>query len=169
MVLRERVAADVDGCVALARRTHETDRYPMHIPDDLRLFIVTPDALAAWVAVEDGDIVGHVALRPRAGPSATALAREALGLDPDHLGVVSRLLVSPEHRRMGIGRSLLELACDEAWARGRWPVLDVVTFQHAAIRLYESCGWVRAGQVTSRFGQGPEVEEFVYLGPRPAA
>jgi GNAT superfamily N-acetyltransferase len=168
MALRERVEADIDSCALLARRTHEVDRYPMHIPDDLRLFIAAPDALAAWVVEQDGDIVGHVALRPRAGPTATALATETLGLDPDRLGVVSRLLVSPQHRRMGIGRSLLDVACEEAWARGLRPVLDVVTFQDAAIRLYESCGWVRAGQVTSRFGKGPEVEEFVYLGPRPS-
>jgi Cytochrome C and Quinol oxidase polypeptide I len=34
-----------------------------------------------------------------------------------------------------------------------------------AIRLYESCGWVRAGAVTSTFRDGNSLDEYVYLGP----
>ena len=164
--LRERVDADLDACVQLARVVHELDRYPIQLPDDLRSFIATPDALAAWVVEEDGEIIGHVALRPRSSPVVMATASEALGLPADRLGVVARLLVSPRHRRHGLGQSLLEVACRNAHARGLWPILDVVTGREAAIGLYERCGWVLAGQVTVRWRDRPEVEELVYLGPR---
>ena len=93
----------------------------------------------------------------------------ALNLPADRLGVVARLLVSPRHRRQGIGRSLLEVASEDARSRGLWPILDVVTYQQQAIALYDRCGWTRAGQVTSRYGDDVVVEEFVYLGPRAPA
>ena len=38
-----------------------------------------------------------------------------------------------------------------------------------AIRRYKWCGWTRAGRVEVRFGNGITLEEYVYLGPRPAA
>jgi GNAT superfamily N-acetyltransferase len=167
VAVRERTQADLDNCVALARVVHEIDRYPMFLPDDLRRFIEAPDALAAWVAEEDGEIAGHVALRSRSSPTVVAMASGALKLPPDRLGVVARLLVSPLHRRRGIGRSLLEVASRDAHARGLWPILDVVTHQDKAISLYDKCGWVRAGQVTSRYGDDVVLDEFVYIGPRP--
>jgi GNAT superfamily N-acetyltransferase len=139
----------------------------MYLPDDLRAFIGTPDALCAFVAGEDGEIVGHVALNPRSSPAVMDMACEALGLPPQDLSVVARLLVSPRHRRRGIGRSLLEAAASEAHVRGLWPVLDAVSDHEAAIHLYDDCGWVRAGIVTVRWGDHPEVRELVYLGPGP--
>jgi GNAT superfamily N-acetyltransferase len=169
MPVRNRIDADLDDCVRLARVVHELDRYPMFLPDDLRRFVTAPDALAAWVAEQDGEIIGHVALRPNGSGAVVAMASETLKLPVDRLGVVARLLVSPRHRRHGIGRSLLEIACQGAHARGLWPILDVVTHQQAAIALYENCGWARAGQVTSRYGDGVVLDEFVYLGPRPPA
>jgi GNAT superfamily N-acetyltransferase len=167
VLVRERVDADLDDCVRLALVVHELDRYPMFLPDDLRRFIVAPDALAAWVAERDGEIIGHVALRSRSSPAVVAVATETLKLPADRLGVVARLLVAPQLRRHGVGRCLLEVACREAHARGLWPILDVVTHQRAAIALYDKCGWERAGQVTSLFGGDVAVEEFVYVGPRP--
>ncbi len=53
----------------------------------------------------------------------------------------------PPGRRRGIGRALLEEATQEAVRRGRRAVLDVVEDHVAAIELYESCGWTRAGRV----------------------
>jgi hypothetical protein len=62
---------------------------------------------------------------------------------------------------------LLDAAAGHAARLGLWPVLDVVTHHEGAIRLYDECGWVRVGMVTSTFGQGLSVDEFVYLGPSP--
>ena len=96
------------------------------------------------------------------------MASKSLMQPVDRLGVVARLLVSPDARREKIGRTLLDAASGEATSRGLWPILDVVTTFEAAVKLYESCGWVRAALVTFRFRDGGSVEEFVYLGPQQA-
>ena len=96
------------------------------------------------------------------------MASQALTRPVDQLGVVARLLVSPDARREGIGRTLLNRASGEATRRGLWPILDVVTTFEAAVNLYESCGWIQVGQVTFRFHDGGSVKEFVYLGPQRA-
>ena len=64
-----------------------------------------------------------------------------------------------------MGERLLETASREAVARGLWPVLDVATQLRGAIRLYERCGWSRAGEVTVDLRRGFTLDEFVYLGP----
>ena len=64
-------------------------------------------------------------------------------------------------------RLLLDAATGAAAARGLHPVLDVDTELSAAIALYESAGWTRAGQVTVRFRDGNILNEYVYLGPCP--
>jgi GNAT superfamily N-acetyltransferase len=165
-VVRERTEADLDRCVALAFAVHELDGYPLYLPTDLRTFLVSPDAYGAWVAERGGEIVGHVALHRRSMDGVMAMASEALHQPEDSLAVVARLLVAPTGRRGGVGRALLDVASAAAIARGLWPVLDVSTAFEGAMRLYESCGWTRAGEVTVRFPNGVTITEHVYLGPR---
>jgi GNAT superfamily N-acetyltransferase len=164
--IRPRLDADVEDCVRLARAVQEADGYPVHVAGSLRDFLVTGDCLAAWVAERDDTIVGHVALNRRGADAVVALAAARLGEKADHLGVVARLLVAPAARRMGLGRALLETAAGEALARGLAPILDVPPVHRAAVRLYEACGWVRAGLVTSKLGDGFELEEIVFFDPR---
>ena len=121
------------------------------------------------VAGHQGPVAGHVALHRTSSAPVMALASDALRQPAGRLAVVGRLLVSPHARGAGIGRALLAAASAEAARRGRWPVLDVATDLHPAIRLYEQCGWTRAGQVEVRFGNGITLAEYVYLGPRPVA
>jgi GNAT superfamily N-acetyltransferase len=146
---------------------HVNDGYPVYLPGDLRSFVARPDAIASWVADREGDILGHVALHPSSSDAVVALAVEKTGVAPSQLGVVARLLVAPGVRRLGVGRSLLDAAAGHAVRMGLWPILDVVTHHEGAIRLYDACGWVRVGKVTSTFGEAFSVDEFVYLGPRP--
>ena len=167
MLLRERADGHLAGCVELARAVHERDGYPHYLPGDLRDFLVMPDAYGAWVAERDERIVGHVALRRRTAPAPMELASAATGWPVSQLGVISRLLVAPAVRRAGAGRRLLEHGWQQAVGRGLWPVLDVAADLTGAIRLYESCGWVRAGAVTVRFRGGGSLDEYVYLGPPP--
>lgn len=124
-----------------------------------------PNALAVWVAERDGEIIGHVALLARSSRAVLTLASEVLKQPPDRFGLVARLLVSPGARREGVGRSLLNTAAGNAAGRGLWPILGVATHFHAAINLYEKCGWVRVGEVTVRFSEGEALDEFVYVGP----
>jgi GNAT superfamily N-acetyltransferase len=165
--LRARTDADLDGCVEMARVVHQLDGYPVNLPSDLRAFIASSDAIGAWVAVRHGALVGHVALHRRTASEVMALAGHSVKRPSNGLGVVARLLVSPDARREGVGRSLLQKASDECATRGLSPILDVVTSHRAAIKLYEAAGWVRAGEVISHFDDGTSLHEFVYVLPPP--
>ncbi len=152
--------------MAIASLVHDLDGYPPYLPTDLRGFLAWPDAYGAWVVETAGEIVGHVALhRGSSSPAVRALAGRAPSPPVDRLGVVARLFVDPSARRAGVGERLLETASREAVARGLWPVLDVATQLRGAIRLYERCGWSRAGEVTVDLRRGFTLDEFVYLGP----
>ena len=165
VLIRPRTDDDREVLVALALEIHQGDRYPIFLPDDLWSFLSHPSALARWVAESEGRIVGHVALHGSSMPSVVALASESLGVPPERLGVVARLMVSPDARRMGIGQTLLELATQEALDRGLSPVLDVVTDHTAGIAMYERAGWIKAGVVTSELSAGKSFDEIVYLAP----
>jgi GNAT superfamily N-acetyltransferase len=154
----------MDACVRLAEVVHARDGYPAYLATDLRTFLSASDALAAWVADAEGQVIGHVALHRRTIPAAMSIAAQALTCPVDRLGVVARLLVGPEARQRGVGRALLEVATQEARTLGRWPVLDVSDQFLPAVALYEQSGWVRAGQVHLEL-DGRAIEELVYLGP----
>ncbi len=163
--MRARVGADLPACRRLAEDVHAHDGYPVYVPEDLLSFIVTSDAMEAWVAVEDDEVVGHVVLRPGTFGAVVDLAMKGTGLPAEQLGVVARLLVSPNARRMGIGRALLDAAAGHAADLGLRPILDVVDRHDAAVKLYESSGWTRVGEVAVAFGPDLVINEFVFVGP----
>jgi GNAT superfamily N-acetyltransferase len=164
VLVRPRTEDDFDECVRIGGVVWRRDGYPAYLGTDMRTFLVTSDSLAAWVAEDDGRVIGHVALHRQTIPAVLDMAGRALARPVDRLGVVARLLVDPDARQRGAGKLLLEAATAEAWARGLWPVLDVCSRFGPAIALYERCGWVRAGSVDLVFGD-VEIEELVYLGP----
>jgi GNAT superfamily N-acetyltransferase len=167
VLVRPRSDEDLDQCVRMAGAVHRQDGYPAFLDTDFRTFLVAPDALAAWVAEDAGQVVGHVALHQLTIPAALAIASDALGQPVDRLAVVARLLVAPAARQRGVGGLLLDAATEEARARSRWPILDVCADFGPAVALYEARGWVRAGSVPLHL-DGRDIEELVYLGPPPA-
>ncbi len=173
VLVRHRTDDDLDASERLALAVHEVDGYPVHIPADMRKFLVAPDELTAWVAELDGEVVGHVALHQRCSQASTDVVRGELGLCPGDYGVVARLLVSPATRRRGIGRRLLDAARSEAASRQIVPVLEVVTHHEPAIRLYETLGWRRVGQAAIQIPDRSPIDVFVYVyngsvtGPAP--
>jgi GNAT superfamily N-acetyltransferase len=124
-----------------------------------------PQEVAAWVAETDVGVVGHVSLHETGAPVTLATAAARAGRAPDQLAVVARLFVGPTGRRGGVARALLAAAVADAHARGLQPVLDVATQLTAAVALYESCGWRRAGVVTIEFADAPGLDCYVYVGP----
>ena len=165
IVVRPRVDADVDELIRIAARVQQADGYPGRRPRDLRAFLDSHDALSAWVAEYDSRIAGHVALHRKSLPVVMATAADALHRDAGDLAVVARLIVDPDRRRAGIGRSLLEAGAAAAALQGLHPILDVATHYDAAIALYRSCGWRNMGEVTMVFADGFELQSYVYVAP----
>lgn len=160
-VIRPRRASDLPGCVTALRAVHlaEGYGYPDVWPADPEVFLQPSAELGAWV-VDDGvgGIRGHVVLE--AG-GADLPAEVGTGV-----GLVSRLFVPPAARRRGIAGALLDLASDEALARGLRPALNVVVEGLAAIALYERAGWtwVATGPAGwTRCGGRPAIVHY-YLG-----
>lgn len=131
-------------------------------------FLTPPEGLAAWVAEADDTVVGHVALHRTGTDDAVQLAAAHAGKTRHDLVLVARLLVSPTARRTGVGRALLDTAVEAAHERGRQPILGVATHLEAAIGLYQSCGWDRAGAVTIPVDGEPDLGVYIYVGPAPA-
>ena len=150
----------------MAAEVQANDGYPGKRPRDLRAFLLADDALGAWVADLDGQVVGHVALHATSLPVVMDRARQALGAaSDDELAVVARLIVDPRKRRIGAGRALLEYAARAAQHRQRHAILDVVTRYEAANALYTATGWMNAGEVEMRFANGTVLLSYVYVAP----
>ena len=166
--IRARRRADFEPVLMVARATKALDDYPPRGPLDVDHFLTPPEGLAAWVAEADDTVVGHVALHRVGTDDATQLAAAHAGKTPQDLVLVARLLVSPTARRTGVGRALLGTAVQSAHERGRQPILGVATHLEAAISLYQSCGWDRAGAVTIPIDDEPDLAVYLYVGPAPA-
>lgn len=104
-----------------------------------------PRVIAAWLdAIAEGWIDSLVALdRDAAGEpvvGTAALVRDPLGWSA-HVGEV-RLLVSPERRRMGLGRDLLEAIFAIGLERGLAKLSARMTpDQTGSVALFESLGF----------------------------
>ena len=165
MLIRTRRQVDRDTLLRLARQVHDNDGYPIYLPSDLGAFIYSHDALAAWVAESDGEIIGHVALHRSSWDDVMQLARQSTGLADNQLAVVARLLVTATYRRQGVGAALLDHATDHARHLGLRPILDVATVYTPAVGLYERSGWSRLGTVKFPLPEDGTVDEYVFLAP----
>jgi ribosomal protein S18 acetylase RimI-like enzyme len=115
-------------------------RFFAHIPDADRTFLKEdvddPDVIATWarpgtarvVAIDDGEVVGSVAVVPLHGWSS-------------HVGEV-RLVVDPQQRGRGIGRGLARQAVIDAVDLGLAKlVVEVIADQTALIGMFQSLGF----------------------------
>ena len=150
-------------CVAVAERVHQSDGYPPFIRGSFLSFLESPRAEAAWVAEVDEIIVGHVAVHQTTGIRAMDVASSISGVAKERLRVVARLLVDPCYRGQGIGSNLLRTATDYILTSGFQPMLDVGAAFSPAIRLYESNGWGRVGEVRVQLSDGSALDEIVYV------
>jgi len=160
-LIRPRAEADLPACVGALRATHEASGYPAVWPrDPVRWLTSSGRDVQAWVAADDGAVVGHV----------------ALGRDDDIAGTattpslaIMRLFVAPAARGRGVGAALLAAAVDVVRANASRPVLTVADSGDAAIRLYERAGWQRIGQRRAGWqepdGRHPTVYDYVLDPP----
>lgn len=142
--IRRRRAGDLPACAHALRLVAAQDQYPVYWPDSPRSWLEGEDVIDAWVMERHGEILGHVAISQVGREAGEALRwREITGHEPAELAGVSRLFVRPRARGQGIGSALLDVAVAEIQARGRLPVLDVVSASEDAVKLYDDRGWRR--------------------------
>jgi hypothetical protein len=74
--IRVRSNDDLDALVAVAARVRHVDNYPSELPGgDFVRFFTRPEPIAAWVAISDDAVIGHVAVSPRTSRAARARGR----------------------------------------------------------------------------------------------
>ncbi|MDR7380954.1 GNAT family N-acetyltransferase [Promicromonospora iranensis] len=168
LMIAPRHAAHLDRVVEALRLVHERDGYPMVWPEDPTAWLTPPGTIDGWVALADGEIVGHVMLIDGGKVEFAAELAEAAGVPVTGLAGVSRLFVTPAARGTRVAAALLERAEDMPARRGRRLVLDVVDDGGPAIRLYERLGWVRvtAGPASWTDPAGVRPRAAAYLCPR---
>jgi ribosomal protein S18 acetylase RimI-like enzyme len=130
MEIRELDATDRDAIERFVERVPEGDR--TFFKEDVE----APEVIEAWarpgparaLAVEDGEVVGYVAVVPLHGWSS-------------HVGEV-RVIVDPDHRGRGIGRALARHAVTGAIELDlRKMVVEVVADQEATVAMFRALGF----------------------------
>ena len=134
MPIRDREEADVAACAELLERVHLADHYPCRWPADPRTWLSPAGLLVAFVAVRRGELQGHVALVAESEQGARGVLE------------LSRLFVSPERRRTGVGAGLVDAAVDHARKQEVRLVLEVVDDRPGARAFYERRGWRMTGR-----------------------
>ncbi|MBP0461385.1 GNAT family N-acetyltransferase [Streptomyces montanisoli] len=157
--------ADLPGVAKALVEVHATDGYPVEGVADPEAWVSSPAVLTAWVAVEDERVVGHIAIMRPLGEDAVALWRERSGETAERMGVLARLFVVREARKHATGETLMRTAMAYAEERSLRLVLDVMTKDTAAIRLYERLGWTNIGEATHHYGDGQETPAICYVWP----
>jgi RimJ/RimL family protein N-acetyltransferase len=112
-----------------------------------------PDA-AVFVAEDDGIVVARLSVAR--DPHSASRHVADLGL-----------MVAASHRRLGIGRALLERAV--AWARDagvRKLELHVFPWNEPAIRLYEEFGFEREGLRKDHYRRGDDYVDAILMAYR---
>ena len=110
-----------------------------------------------WVALEGGQIIGHIDLRSR--PEPAARHRCLLGMG-----------VHRNARRGGLGTALVATAAE--WARGQgleWVDLEVLQGNAPARALYRKMGFVQTGEIPDLFRIDGESLGYVFMSLQLAA
>ncbi len=147
-LIRPRREDDLEALAAVLVHVHAADGYPVEGVADPHAWLHLDRLLGAWTAELDGQPVGHVALtEPGPGDDAAHIWHEHTGTPLHDLAVLGRLFVDPHARGHGLGLHLTHTATQAAREAGRRAVLDVMTKDHDAIRLYETLGWTHFADI----------------------
>ncbi|MFW5469669.1 N-acetyltransferase family protein [Knoellia sp. CPCC 206435] len=147
VTIRERRPDDLPVLVDLLAAQQPSTSYPQRwpLPFPPEEFLVRPGEVAAWVAVEDEAVLGHVSVTELIGGRMAGEWERATGLSAQGLGEVSVLFVADGRGGSGIGSVLLDTAVAEIRRRGLTPMLDVVGEDTGAGHFYRRRGWRTVG------------------------
>ena len=168
--VRRRRPSDLPGLGRDLLEQQPRTRYPFRdpLPVSTDVFLHDEDALGAFVAEIDGDVVGHVG---RTGPAhgfpdsvrMNEVCAQAHGCAVEELSYVSGLFTAERAVGRGVGRALLAAIVADMRAAGHRPCLEVLPHHAGARHLYLSTGWrdvlgIRPPWLTSVVGdEGPDV------------
>ncbi|MEU9329496.1 GNAT family N-acetyltransferase [Streptomyces canus] len=158
--------ADLASAAAALTEVHSTDGYPVEGVDHPEAWLRSDDVIAAWVGELDDAVVGHVAVMRPHGEDAVSLWTQQSGDKEDRIAVLARLFVVKAARKHAVGERLTQAAMDYGRERGIRLVLDVMTKDTAAIRLYERLGWREIGRTSHRYGSDQSIDAVCFVAPR---
>ncbi|MFG3492505.1 GNAT family N-acetyltransferase [Streptomyces sp. NPDC047972] len=164
-VVRPFATADLEDAAAALVAVHASDGYPVEGVADPEGWIQSANVLAAWVGELQGRIVGHVSVMRPQGEESAAMWMEQSGEDEEHVAVLARLFVVAEARKHALGQQLMQAALEWAREHDIRLVLDVLTKDAAAIRLYQRLGWTKIGEASHIFGDNQRVDAICFVAP----
>jgi ribosomal protein S18 acetylase RimI-like enzyme len=163
--IRSRRLSDIPGAAKALVEVYSTDGYPVEGVADPEEWLRSDDLIEAWVAERDSKIVGHVAIFRPSGEDAVDLYRRRFNGSAEDVAVLARLFVIREARRHAVGERLMMAATQHAAESGKRLVLDVMTKDQAAIRLYERLGWQPLGSADHEYGDGQQTSALCFVSP----
>ena len=166
VIIRPFEDADLADAASALVQVHATDGYPVEGVDDPEAWLRSSDVIAAWVGVMNERIIGHVAIMQPHGEDAVSLWMQQSDDAEGQIGVLARLFVVKEARKHAAGERLAQAAMDYGNEHGRRLVLDVMTKDAAAIRLYERLGWREIGRATHQYGSSQSIDAVCYVAPQ---
>ncbi|PYH49403.1 GNAT family N-acetyltransferase [Aspergillus saccharolyticus JOP 1030-1] len=123
------------------------------------------DLLLAYSGTNENIPLGCVALRPLTILKTVHASTSSQDASPENVQIryceIKRLYVSPEARRMGLGKALVEAVVRRARELGYQAIrLDTLRTMEGPLRLYRAAGFVNV----EAYYETPLVEETVFLG-----
>ncbi|WP_314416535.1 GNAT family N-acetyltransferase [Streptomyces kroppenstedtii] len=157
--------SDLAEAAAALTEVHDTDGYPVEGVEKPEAWLRSDDVMAAWVAEMDGTVVGHVAVMSPQGEAAVSMWTQQSGEPEERIGVLARLFIVKAARKQALGEALMQAAMSYGRERGLRLVLDVMTKDTAAMRLYERLGWREIGRTSHHYGAGESIDAVCYAAP----
>ncbi|KAI0455847.1 acyl-CoA N-acyltransferase [Xylaria acuta] len=163
--IRRRGDGDLPACVKIIKAVYRDSGYPVGGVDKALEELRTDDQ--AWVAEDNGTIVGHVAMNEaRESHANVALWLEKHPQATD-IALLARLFVHPEARRRGAASMLVRAVEEAARSEGRRLLILALDKDQDAIRLYRRLGWEHYGATVFRWGEGNEMDAECFVSPFP--
>lgn len=166
--IRPRQDADIPALVEALEDVYRTDGYPIEGPAGATAFLSPAGLLAAWVAVHDGSVVGQIVVvagTEGQHPAVRAWVDDGGG-DAESttvVVVVARFFVRKRARCLGVGRALVEESCGWARERDLKIVMNVMSKDLDAMRLYEKVGFRRFGEGVYDYLDGKQSTQYFYV------
>ena len=157
--IRFRNDRDLSACASLLVEVHAIDGYPVEGVAEPRAWLTPTTEIQSWIAEWQSRIVGHVMLMHPAGEASVKMwckrtqQEQNQTLTKTPVAVGARLFVAPTLRHRGIGKQLILAAIDYAAQNEFVLVLDVLTKDKSAIRLYEQLGCLYLGDTWHIVGE----------------